>query len=105
MAWGTRVGGEPAKTQGERRLSPFPRARKPDVVAETDVGTKNTGIEVKTSDAPATVRKANDQLANEASFEGKGFFDEKPWTIGIGSGVVYTPHGLLHILPANLSKN
>jgi len=79
--------------------------RKPDVVAPTDSGAQNTGIEVKTSESPATVQKAADQLANEKSFEGKGFFDDKPWTVGEGTGVVYTPHGILNILKANKSKN
>ncbi|MCX5954232.1 MAG: toxin [Cyanobacteria bacterium] len=79
--------------------------RKPDVVAETNNGASNTGIEVKTSEAPGTVAKAVDQLANEASFEGKGFFDGKPWTTGEGSGVVYTPYGELQIFSANTWKN
>ena len=79
--------------------------RKPDVVTDTDAGAQKTGVEIKTSDAPGTVQKAADQLANEASFEGKGFWDDKPWTVGDGSGVAYTPYGLLNILPANLSKN
>lgn len=79
--------------------------RKPDVVADTDAGTKKTGIEVKTSDSPDTVQKAADQLANEASFEGKGFFDEKPWTIGEGSGVAYVRYGILSVFKADTSKN
>jgi RHS repeat-associated protein len=85
--------------------------RKPDVVTETDIGAKHTGIEVKMSQSAATVQKATDQLANEASFEGKGFFDEKPWTIGEGSGVVYLGPGgnplegggLLNVFPAAVS--
>jgi len=79
--------------------------RKPDVIAETDVGTAKTGIEIKTSERERTVHTATDQLANEASFEGSGFIDGKRWTTGEGSGVAFTPYGWLHVLSANASKN
>jgi DnaJ-domain-containing protein 1 len=79
--------------------------RKPDVVVETDAGDLYTGIEVKTSADPATVKKATDQLANEASFEGSGRMNGKQWTVGQGTGVVYVPYGELQIMPANLMKN
>src|SRR5262249_16673539 len=78
--------------------------RKPDVGTDTDAGTKKTGIEIKTSDSEGTRQKAGDQLANEASFEGKGFWEGKPWTIGEGSGVAYPLAGILDVYPANLSK-
>ncbi len=79
--------------------------RKPDIAAETDSGAQMTGIEIKTSEAPATVQKGANQLSNERSFEGKGFFDDLPWTIGEGSGIVYCPYGPFNILPADRSRN
>jgi hypothetical protein len=80
-------------------------SRKPDVVVNTDEGTANTGIEVKASDNPRTLRKGADQIANERSFEGDGYWNGTRWTAGEGPGVVSAPDGPLDILPANTSRN
>ena len=75
------------------------------MVVETDTGGRWTGIEIKTSDALRTQQHGSDQLSCERSFEGQAYWNGRRWTIGDGSGIATTPHGILNIMKANKERN